>query len=191
MFPPPPANSSSEQSGRKQTPAKAEVGRKANNAAEHTAILSFMCSIFLLIFFIGLLPKQACLTRSSVNAVPKLTRCFFLYLNSSVPRMVNKNSFLVVIQSTFFVIFPVEATRSLNHGAGNSPRTCRAGHSRAAPRESISQPARCLFLYGLPDRSPAMTLLILYHNKAQESIHNERLGGYFGQGDRKSRGDFG
>ena len=139
-----------------------------------------MCSIFLLMFFIGFLPKQTCFTRSAVNAVPKLSRCSFFSVTHSVPRMVNKNSFLVVIQSTFFVIFPVEATRSLNHGAGNSPRTCRAGHSRAAPRESISQPARCLFLYGLPDRSPAMTLLLLYHKKTQESIYNEKLGGDFG-----------
>ncbi len=44
---------------------------------------------------------------------------------------------------------------------------------------------------GLPDQSQAMTLLLLYHKKTQESIHNEKLGEDFGQGDRKSRGNFG
>ena len=58
-----------------------------------------------------------------------------------------------------------EALYKLMPHPPGAPRACRAGHSRAVTRESISQPARCLFLYGLPDRSPAMTLLILYHSK--------------------------
>ena len=100
----------SAQSGRKQTPARAlEGGRRTEKAAAtaktDTAEFSFMCSIFLLMFFIGFLPKQTCFTRSAVNAVPKLSRCSFFSVTHSVPRMVNKNSFLVVIQSTFFVIF--------------------------------------------------------------------------------------
>ena len=59
-----------------------EGGRKTAKAAAientDTAELSFMCSIVLFIF--GLLPKQACLTRSIVIIVPKLTRCSFLFL---------------------------------------------------------------------------------------------------------------
>ena len=54
--------------------------RKAAATAKiDTAELSFMCSIFLLMFLIGFLPKQTCLTRSIVIIEPKLTRCSFLF----------------------------------------------------------------------------------------------------------------
>ena len=167
MFPPPPARSSSEQSGRKQTPAKAEVGRKANNAAEHTAILSFMCSIFLLIFFISLLPRRARLSEQLSTMCQSLRVALFFIWATKCPewliKILSLLSFKALVPSLFAKreMEGVRSRHTLKHGADNLP--CRS--FSGLTRESISQPARCLFLYGLPDRSPAMTLLLLYHKK--------------------------